>query len=70
MEAEKVRVGEAATEEKETTGGGRKAALPEMEEELVAWVEGCREKNFRVTRISVQKHAAELAKAQGYTLVG
>ena len=44
--------------------GGRKAALPEMEE-VVAWIEGCRAKNFRVTRASVCRKAADLAQAQG-----
>ena len=44
--------------------GGRKAALPEMEE-VVAWIEGCRTKNFRVTRASVRRKAADLAQAQG-----
>ena len=36
-----------------------------MEEELVEWIEGCRAKNFRITRASVQRQAAEIAKAQG-----
>ena len=49
-------------------GGGRKTALPEMEEQVVAWIEGCRAKNFRVTRASVQKYAAELATAQGLAI--
>ena len=53
------------SKKKRLEGGGRKAALPEMEEELVAWIEGCRAKHFRVTRISVQKRAAELATVQG-----
>lgn len=50
---------------KRLEGGGRKAAHPEMEDEVVAWIEGCREKNFRVSRAGVQKRAAELAIAQG-----
>ena len=45
-------------------GGERKTALPEMEE-VVAWIEGCRAKNFRVTRASVRRKAADLAQAQG-----
>ena len=49
---------------KRLEGGGRKAALPEMEE-LIAWIEGCRAKNFRVTRSSVQNQAVDLAKTQG-----
>ena len=44
--------------------GQRKAALPEMEE-VVAWIEGCRAKNLRVTRASVHRKAANLAQAQG-----
>ena len=50
---------------KRLEGGGRKAALPEMEEELIAWIEGCRAKNFRVTRSSMQNQAVDLAKTQG-----
>ena len=34
-------------------------------EELIAWIEGCRAKNFRVTRSSVQNQAVDLAKTQG-----
>ena len=37
------------SKKKRLEGEGRKAALPEMEE-VVAWIEGCRVKNFRVTR--------------------
>lgn len=40
-------------------GGGRKVALPEMEEELAAWV------NFRVTQSSIQRKALELAQGIG-----
>lgn len=50
---------------KRLEGGGRKAALPTMEEELVEWIEGCRAKNFRITRASVQRRASEVAKTQG-----
>ena len=46
-------------------GGGRKAALPTMEEELGEWIEGSRAKNLRITRASVQRQAAEIAKMQG-----
>lgn len=46
-------------------GGGRKAFYPEMEDEILAWIEGCREKNLRVSRSSVQKRAVEVASAQG-----
>jgi hypothetical protein len=48
--------------------GGRKAALPDMEEELIGWLEGCRAKNFRVTRKSLQRHATVLASTQGIVL--
>ena len=44
------------SKKKRLEGGGRKAALPEMEE-VVAWIEGCRAKNFRVTRASVRRKA-------------
>ena len=53
------------SKKKRLEGGGRKAALPEMEEDVVAWIEGCRAKNFRVTRASVRRKAADLAQAQG-----
>ena len=53
------------SKKKRLEGGGRKAALPEMEEEVVAWIEGCRAKNFRITRASVRRKAADLAQAQG-----
>ena len=52
------------SKKKRLEGGGRKAALPEMEE-VVAWIEGYRAKNFRVTRASVRRKAADLAQAQG-----
>ena len=46
-------------------GGGRKAALPDMEEELVAWIDALRATNLRVTRSSVQRKAIELAQSKG-----
>ena len=46
-------------------GGGRKAALPDMEEELVTWIESLRAQNLRVTRSNVQSKALELAQAEG-----
>ena len=52
------------SKKKRLEGGGRKASLPEMEE-VVAWIEGCRAKNFRVTRVSARRKAADLAQAQG-----
>ena len=53
------------SKKKPLEGGGRKAALPKMEEEVVAWIEGCRAKDFRVTRASVRRKAADLAQGQG-----
>ena len=49
---------------KRLEGGGRKVALPTMEE-LGEWIEGSRAKNLRITRASVQRQAAEIAKTQG-----
>ena len=49
------------SKKKQLEGGGRKAALPEMEE----LIEECRAKNFRVTRASVCRKAADLAQARG-----
>ena len=46
-------------------GGGRKAALLDMEEELVAWIDVLRADNLRVTRSSVQRKAIEFAQASG-----
>ena len=46
-------------------GGGRKAALPDMEEELVAWIDALRAENLRITHSSVQRRAIELAQASG-----
>ena len=43
--------------------GGRKAAYPEVDGEVLAWIEGCREQNFRVSRSSVQTRAIEVASA-------
>ena len=44
--------------------GGRKAALPDLEEELVAWIESLRAQNLRVTRSSVQSKALEFTQAR------
>lgn len=38
-------------------GRGRKAAHPEMEEELVSWIECLRQQNMRVTRSNIQPKA-------------
>ena len=46
-------------------GGGRKPALPEMEEELSSWIENLRASNFKVTRTSIKQKALELTQANG-----
>ena len=51
-------------------GGGCKASLPEMEEELVVWIDALRASNLRITRISVQRKAIELAQAGDNEEVG
>ena len=45
--------------------GGRKAALPDMEEELVAWIESLRVQNLRVTHSNVRNKALEFAQSRG-----
>ena len=59
---------ELPSKKKRLEGGGRKAAYPEVEDEVVAWIEGCREQNFRVSRSSVQTHAIEVANSHGNTI--
>ena len=49
------------SKKKRLEGGGRKAAYPEVEDEVLAWIEGCREQNFHVSRSSVQTRAIEVA---------
>ena len=46
-------------------GGGRKASLPDLEEELLAWIDALRATNLRVTRSSVLRKAIELAQSRG-----
>lgn len=46
-------------------GGGRKVALPEVEEKLAAWIESLRSQNLRVTRSSIQRKALDLAQENG-----
>ena len=38
-----------SSKKKRLEGGGRKAASPETEEEVLAWIEGFREKNLWVS---------------------
>ena len=53
------------TKKKRLSGGGRRAELPDLEEELAAWIEALRSQNARVTRSSVQSKAVELAQERG-----
>ena len=55
----------ASGKSKRISLGGRKVALLDMEEELVAWIESLRAQNLRVTRSNVQSKALEFAQAQG-----
>ena len=47
--------------------GGRKAAFPAMEKEILAWIENLRSKNLRVTRSAIQKQAVELIQGINIT---
>ena len=42
------------SKKKRLEGGGRKAAHPEMEEELLKWIEVLRAENLKVTRADIQ----------------
>ena len=53
------------TKKKRLCGGGHKTTLPDMKEDLVAWIEGLRAHNWRVTRTSIQSKVLELAQAAG-----
>ena len=46
-------------------GGGRKAALPSVEEELVVWIDEMRAENQQVTRISIQQKALRIIRERG-----
>ena len=50
---------------KRLKGGGRKAALPELEEELASWIENLRSQNLQVSRTSIQRKALELTQQRG-----
>ena len=41
------------SKKKRLEGTGRKPGLPDIKEQLAAWVEGRREENLRVTRASI-----------------
>ena len=46
-------------------GGRRKAHAPDMEEELIAWIDSQRSGHLRVTRSSIQRKALELYHGEG-----
>lgn len=48
------------SKKKRLEGGGRKAALPKIEKELVEWVNSLRAVNLRVTHTDIQIKALEL----------
>ena len=62
---QKDQLGSLNSKKRRLDGGGRKAALPDMEEELVTWIESLRAQNLRVTRSNVQSKALELTQARG-----
>ena len=43
-------------------GGGRKAAFPDVEEQLAAWIDYLRSNNIRITRGNVHNKALQLAQ--------
>ena len=53
---------------KRLVGGGRKAALPDIEQELAVWIASMRSHNFLVTRNHVQQKALELAQEKGLSI--
>ena len=48
------------SKKKRLEGGGRKAAHPVMEDDLVAWIESLRTEKLKVTRADIQRKALEL----------
>ena len=50
---QKDQLGSLSSKIRRLEGGGRKITLPDMEEELVAWIESLRAQNLRVTRSNV-----------------
>ena len=59
---QKGQLGSLNSKKRRLDGGGRKAALPDMEE-LVTWIESLRAQNLHVTRNNVQSKALELTQA-------
>ena len=62
---QKAQLGSLNSKKRRLDGGGRKAALPDMEEELAGWIELMRAQNLRVTRSNVHSKALEFAEARG-----
>ena len=62
---QKDQLGSLNSKKRRLDGGGCKAALPNMEEEFVAWIESLRAQNLRVTHSNVQSKALELDQARG-----
>ena len=54
-----------SVEKEETEGGERKTAFPELEEELVAWIDSLRAKNLGIIRANIQRKATELNQDAG-----
>ena len=48
-------------------GGGRKAALPSVEEEVVLWIDKMRAENQQVTRAHIQQKALSITHDRGET---
>lgn len=53
---------------KRLSGGGRKPAFPDLEDQLVAWIETQRANEMRITRSDIQIKAVKLYEAAGAAL--
>lgn len=53
------------SKKKRLQGGGRKAAHPEMEQELLQWIEALRAENLKISRADIQRKALELYQGAG-----
>ena len=52
---------------KRLEGGGRKAALPSVEEEVVVWIDEMQAENQQVTRARIQQKALSIARSRRET---
>ena len=50
---------------KRMEGGGRKATLPDVEDELLVWIDEMRAKNQQVMRSSIQQKALNIFRKRG-----